>query len=171
MVAFQNFNYRSLPEAKKEIYFGDIKHCFDALSFCTYYSSLNHQQKSELSKILFDHCDKNMSNEERKCRKEYESLFHYLQMPNNPYRDYSISKETRPDFVLAGERAVGMHQHRRDLCRTPAAFFESFNDHFAGLVFILAVNLLCGHQARAGDGTVKIIGVGGAPGGEIQPGL
>ena len=25
MVAFQNFNYRSLPEAKKEIYFGDIK--------------------------------------------------------------------------------------------------------------------------------------------------
>ena len=108
MVAFQNFNYRSLPEAKKEIYFGDIKHCFDALSFCTYYSSLNHQQKSELSKILFDHCDKNMSNEERKCRKEYESLFHYLQMPNNPYRDYSISKETRPDFVLAGERAVGI---------------------------------------------------------------
>ena len=45
MVAFQNFNYRSLSEAKKEIFFGDIKHCFDALSFCEYSSSLNHQQR------------------------------------------------------------------------------------------------------------------------------
>ena len=69
------------------------------------------------------------------------------------------------------ERAVRMHQHRRDLCRTPATFFEGFNDHFAGLIFIFAVNLLCGHLSRAGDGTVKILGVGGAPGGEIQPGL
>ena len=70
-----------------------------------------------------------------------------------------------------GERAVRMYQYRRDLCRVQTTFFEGFNDHFASLVFILAVDLLCGHLARAGDGTVKIIGVGGAPGGEIQPGL
>ena len=43
--------------------------------------------------------------------------------------------------------------------------------HFAGLVFILAVDLLCGHQACAGDGTIEVISVRGAPGGEIQPGL
>ena len=43
--------------------------------------------------------------------------------------------------------------------------------HFAGLVFILAVDLFCGHQARAGDGSVKIIGVSSAPGGEIKSGL
>ncbi|ABJ03065.1 conserved hypothetical protein [Escherichia coli APEC O1] len=70
-----------------------------------------------------------------------------------------------------GERAVRMHQYRRDLCRVQPTLFEGFNDHFAGLVFILAVDLFCGHQARAGDGSVKIIGVSSAPGGEIKSGL
>lgn len=70
-----------------------------------------------------------------------------------------------------GERAVRMHQYRRDLCRVQPTLFEGFNDHFAGLVFILAVDLFCGHQARAGDGSVKIIGVSSAPGGEIKSDL
>lgn len=64
-----------------------------------------------------------------------------------------------------------MYQNRRDLRWTPAAFFEGFNDHFASLVFILAVDLFCGHQARAGDGSIEVIGVRGAPVREIQPGL
>lgn len=63
-----------------------------------------------------------------------------------------------------------MHQYRRDLCRVQPTLFEGFNDHFAGLVFILAVDLFCGHQARAGDGSVKIIGVSSAPGGDqVRP--
>lgn len=69
------------------------------------------------------------------------------------------------------ERAVRMHQYSRDLCRVQPTFFEGFNDHFAGLVFILAVDLLCGHLSRAGDGTIEVISVRGAPCGEIQPGL
>lgn len=69
-----------------------------------------------------------------------------------------------------GERAVRMHQYRRDLCRVQPTLFEGFNDHFAGLVFILTVDLFCGHQARAGDGSVKIIGVSSAPGGDqVRP--
>ena len=47
--------------------------------------------------------------------------------------------------------------------------FEGFNDHFAGLVFILTVDLFCGHQARAGDGSVKIIGVSSAQAGRSSP--
>ena len=34
-----------------------------------------------------------------------------------------------------GERAVRMHQYRRDLCRVQPTLFEGFNDHFAGLVY------------------------------------
>lgn len=68
------------------------------------------------------------------------------------------------------ERAVRMHQYRRDLCRVQPTLFEGFNDHFAGLVFILTVDLFCGHQARAGW-LRKIIGVSSAPCGEIKSGL
>lgn len=108
MFALQSFDYKSLSEAKIEICIGDIRHCFDAFSFCDYSSSLNSQQKSELGRLLSDYCDSNMSNDERKCRKEYETLFQYLRMPNNPYRDYLIFKETRPDFALKGEKSVGI---------------------------------------------------------------
>ncbi len=64
-----------------------------------------------------------------------------------------------------------MNQYRRDLRRIQTALFKGFNNHLAGLILVLAVNLLNGHQSGTGDRAIEIVGVGGAPGGQIEPGL
>lgn len=73
-------------------------------------------------------------------------------------------------FTL-GKRAVRMNQYRRDLRRIQTALFKGFNNHLAGLILVLSVNLLNGHQSGTGDRAIEIVGVGGAPGGQIEPGL
>ena len=64
-----------------------------------------------------------------------------------------------------------MDQYRRDLRRIQAALFKGFDNHLTGLILILAVNLLNGHPSGTGDRAIEVVGVGGAPGGEIEPGL
>lgn len=73
-------------------------------------------------------------------------------------------------FILC-EWVVRMYQYCWDLCWIFVMFFEGFNDYFVGLIFIFVVNFFCGYLLCVGDGIVKIIGVGGVLGGEIQFGL
>lgn len=107
MLALHNFSYASLTDAKKTVRFGGFEHCFDALSLCEYSSTLNSRQKSKLGQYLNEHFIK-LDSDKRKCRDEYEVLFHFLQLASYPYRDFLIRKEVRPDFVLEGNTKVGI---------------------------------------------------------------
>lgn len=107
MIALHNFPYVSLADAKKTVHFGRFEHCFDALSFCEYSSTLNRRQKSILGQYLNEHLNK-LESDRRKCRDEYEVLFHFLQLFSYPYREFRIMKEVRPDFVLEGSTKVGI---------------------------------------------------------------
>ena len=70
-----------------------------------------------------------------------------------------------------GKRAVRVHQHAGHLRRIDAFFTEGFDDHRAGFPFVLAVDLLVGHQTGTGDRAVEVVGVGGAGGGNRLSGL
>ena len=70
-----------------------------------------------------------------------------------------------------GKRAVRVHQHAGHLRWIDAFFTEGFDDHRAGFPFVLAVDLLVGHQTGTGDRAVEVVGVGGAGGGNRLSGL
>lgn len=61
-----------------------------------------------------------------------------------------------------------MDKYRRDLRRIEAPFFKGLNNHFASLILIFPVNFLFGHQAGTGDRAIEVVGVGGAPCGQIE---
>lgn len=65
MVELQSFSYSSFSEAKKTVKLDRIEHCFDALSLCEYSTTLNNQQKSELSHYLRDYFYANTNNDYR----------------------------------------------------------------------------------------------------------
>ncbi|MNT65549.1 hypothetical protein D3C72_2035410 [compost metagenome] len=60
------------------------------------------------------------------------------------------------------KRPVRVHQHARHLRRIDSRFFKGFDDHVARFPLILAVNFRIGHFTGAGDGAVKIVGMGRA---------
>lgn len=100
IIELHNFSYNSFSSAKKTIRLGKIEHCFDALSLYEYSSSLNEQEKNELSHYLRDYFAKNINNDHCKCTREYGVLFCFVQSIPYLYTGYTISKEIRPDFVL-----------------------------------------------------------------------
>ncbi len=70
-----------------------------------------------------------------------------------------------------GKRPVRVHQHAGHLRRIDAFFTKGFDDHFAGLPLVLAVDLVVGHQPGAGNRAVEIVGVGRAGSGNGLTGL
>ena len=103
-----SFNYTTLKKAKKTINIGSINYCFDALSLCTYNCNLKPLYKREFNKMLFKYYETHYNREEQKEQKERVSLFYYLTDSSCPYTNFTIKKETRPDFVLEGDRKVGV---------------------------------------------------------------
>ena len=98
-----SFLYSTLAEAKKTVQVGEYYYCFDALSLCCYQTNLPSELYSEFKAILIQAYNRLFNNEAKKEREERESLFRYLQSDSCPYADYTIKKETRPDFVLEGK--------------------------------------------------------------------
>ena len=63
--------------------------------------------------------------------------------------------------VLApGERTVALYENRRNAHRVNSV--ERFNYNLAGLLFVLATDLLRGHSPGAGDLAVEVVALGGA---------
>ena len=108
MAKLQSFSYSSFSEAKKTVKLDRIEHCFDALSLCEYSTTLNNQQKSELSHYLRDYFYANTNNDYRKCMSEYGVLFSFLQTSPYQHKIFAVSKETKPDFILDGDIRVGI---------------------------------------------------------------
>lgn len=111
MVALHTFSYKTLAEAKKTIHIDNIELCFDALSLCVYHHTLNNREWHDLGAQL-DKFYESQTDENKKERFERAVLFHYLQKDNCPYSTYEILKAHRPDFVLTGEKRVGIEVMR-----------------------------------------------------------
>ena len=77
----------------------------------------------------------------------------------NLLQDYGIMH--RFVRVLApGERSVALYENRRNAHRVNSV--ERFNYDLAGLLFVLAADLLRGHRPGAGDLVVEVVALGGA---------
>ena len=72
-------------------------------------------------------------------------------------------------ILAPGKRPVAGAQHGGHMHRVDAAPGEGLQNHLAGVPLVILVNFFGRQLPRAGHRAVKIIGVGGAPGGEIQP--
>ena len=74
--------------------------------------------------------------------------------------------------VLAeGEGAVVSADHCRHVDRVQLSLCEGLDDHVSGVGLIILFDLLRGQASGAGDGTVEIVCVGGAVGGDVASGL
>ena len=99
--SLHSFNYPSLASAKKEIRIESIRYCFDALSLCTYSHNLTREHIKELG-LLLDNYYSKFNREKQKERTERAVLFHYIEYGHPEYREYTIEKAVRPDFILCG---------------------------------------------------------------------
>lgn len=109
IIELHSFMYTSLPEAKKTIRIDGLEYCFDALSLCFYHHNLNDIQYRKLVSQLNHYYESHYSNEDNKERLERARLFHYLNCDKScKYYNYTIKKELRPDFVLTGEKQIGI---------------------------------------------------------------
>ena len=108
VMAEHSFEYQTLAEAKKLVCVDGLEYCFDALSLCGYHSNLSEDKLAEFKRMLWLYYEKNYDKEQKKQRKERDSLFRYLMTENCPYRNYKIEKHTHPDFILTGEQKIGV---------------------------------------------------------------
>ena len=68
-----------------------------------------------------------------------------------------------------GEGAVVRAEHARDVHRVLT--LEGLDDDKAGVLLVLAVNLLCGQASGAGNLAVEVVRVGGSVAGDAASGL
>ncbi len=109
IIELHSFSYKTLSDAKKTICISDLDYCFDALSLCTYHHNLSEDENNYLVKKLKTYCADQCGKEANKERGERAILFHYLQADfSSPFRSYEITKETQPDFILYGEKTIGV---------------------------------------------------------------
>jgi len=107
-ISAHSFSYKTLADAKIEVHIGDLEYCFDALSLCFYYHNLSDSDFSNLCRKLSNYYETHKSNDEQKQRHEAAILFHYLRDVSCPYSTYEITRTLRPDFVLSGEKKIGV---------------------------------------------------------------
>ena len=105
--SLQSFAYKTLEEAKKITEVNDYKICFDAFSLTHYIHNLSEDEYDFFNYILYCLCIERLSREEQKELSERHSLMKYLGC-NCPYKEYEIEKAVRPDFILRGEKTVGI---------------------------------------------------------------
>ena len=109
ILRLHSFSYKSLPEAKKTIYMSDLVYCFDALSLCTYRHNLDDNDFLQLSKRLDSYYANHFDKEAEKERRERTALFRFLQADfSSNIHSYRIEKEIQPDFILRGEKTIGI---------------------------------------------------------------
>ena len=69
-----------------------------------------------------------------------------------------------------GERVEGRWKPSSDT-KTHIELYKAFPDNYARVFLVILLQLPLGQVAGAGDGAVKVIGVGGAEAGDVLPGL
>ncbi len=104
-----SFDFPTFAEAKQTISMdnGKIQYTYDRLSLVVYSHTLTKEEYSYVGKKLRSDYRLFFSKEDQKQREEYGVLLSFISL-NNDLWEYSIRKETRPDFVLSGKKRIGI---------------------------------------------------------------
>ncbi len=105
--ALQSFSHKTLADAKQTVEVGPYKMRFDAFSLAHYFHNLSEDEYSFYKSSLRRICEESLSREGIKELSERLSLMIYLGC-ESPFKEYEIEKTTRPDFILHGEKTVGI---------------------------------------------------------------
>ena len=74
--------------------------------------------------------------------------------------------------ILAPSKgAVAGAEHTGHMHGVNAALGKGFQNHLAGILLVVLIDFFRGQFPCAGDRAVEVIGVGGAKGGQVSPGL
>lgn len=105
----QSFDFQTFAEAKKTISMdeGAIQYTYDRLSLTVYNHSLTKEEYSYLRRKLRSACELCFNREDQKQLREYGVLLSFISLKSD-LLDYSIQKEVRPDFVLSGQKKIGV---------------------------------------------------------------
>lgn len=105
-----SFDHASFSEAVLTITVDaapELKLTFDRLSMKVYSHNLEDDEFSYVIKNLRSRYQEEHSREELKSMAEYNVLLDFFLL-HQEYNTYNIAKETRPDFVLSGDRRIGI---------------------------------------------------------------
>lgn len=104
-----NFNYSNFDEAKSTISIPDsqIEITYDRLTLYFYSHNLSTDGNLYIQNQIGKHLSDPKYKEHLKTMNEYYSLF-WLLSSNLQFNNYSIKKQTRPDFVLTGTNKIGI---------------------------------------------------------------
>lgn len=102
-----SFQCDSFPDAKVTIKICNAEYMFDKLSMCVYSHNLDEEDYSYLRRQLIKRYDAEHNRDDHKIRTEYVVLFNFMSVTPE-YLDMTISKTTRPDFVLYGIKKIGV---------------------------------------------------------------
>lgn len=104
------FDYELIDEAKKRIRVGEYSVTYDMTNLLHYRDNMNYKEIHAYNDFMRPFFQ-SMYDNQREVYKELcerRVLFHFLMSAKNPYRYYRIKKATRPDFILCGEKSVGV---------------------------------------------------------------
>lgn len=110
ILALHSFKFDSFSLAKDTIFIKSnppIEYIFDCLSLCVYTHNMDEESYLYLGKLLTEKFETTQNREDCKRREEYAIIFHFMAACPE-YRDMKVSKKERPDFILSGEKNIGI---------------------------------------------------------------
>lgn len=105
-----SFGYKTIADARKIIRVGIYTYEFDSTTLYPYSYNLNSAEMRELHNLMTPFYTK-MRSEDREAYKELHErrdLLLCLLCAPMQYRDLEIIKRTRPDFILSGDKKIGV---------------------------------------------------------------
>ena len=105
-----SFQHKTIAEAKKAINAGIYTYVFDATTLYRYESNLNSTENGILDELLNPFYQKlrDTKREAYKELNERRTLLWFLLSSPDHYQNSIIEKTERPDFILTGEKRVGV---------------------------------------------------------------
>jgi len=105
-----SFKHATIADARKTINVGVYSYTFDATTLLPYKCNLSYAEGGMLDKLLYPYF-KNLYCENREAYKELVErrvLLRFLQCAPKEYLECVIKKQVRPDFVLEGNKRIGV---------------------------------------------------------------
>ncbi len=105
-----SFDYRTVSEARKTVSAGIYTLTFDATTLIPYRFNLNYRELRRMEDTLLPFF-KEMKDHNRETYKELRerwTLLFFLLCAPKQYCHCMIEKATRPDFILTGEKRIGV---------------------------------------------------------------
>lgn len=105
-----SFNHKTIADARKTVNTGIYTYTFDAATLLPYESNVNCKEARVLDDLLYPFYQKMDINDHEvyKELRERRVLLWFLLCAPKQYRECEIEKQIRPDFILTGEKRIGI---------------------------------------------------------------